>query len=505
MKIHSLANYMVPGHMIMEAISNGSFQKAMDIIKSYLSKYGLFVHNDIQDVSVEGTKYYGYYAFSVKNMTGAYFLWRMGNDNSELDGIMFTSNGAQAYNDLVMGGRTKFDFGCDVHGISLAKILPFVVDVLNKKLPMKEKPVRKWFEDNQLYESANSNSDSFRINEAEDLDEIRRKISNLGVKISEWKKKGKDVSDLEAERSELIATRDSLVVNFRQNVTISNGGDIGEIAAQEEEFEERATPEERFSDMEHYINMVIKGLQPSLLICGAPGVGKTYRVMQKVKASGHPYKVIKGKETAVAFFQDLFMYSHEGDILVCDDADDVLTDDTITNLIKAATDSSDERIVSYGTSKPPFMSEEEYMSLEPEDQMLCGSLMVGAKEIHTYPKSFVTKGSLIIITNRNAGQIDTAVRNRGLMCDLAFTTEECLGLIKDIMPHIMPNKLSSEAKLKSLQYLTTLAEAKTKMEISIRSFTTVAKVYEDVDDEKQAERMIKEQMRLASLRGGKRY
>lgn len=44
-----------------------------------------------------------------------------------------------------------------------------------------------------------------------------------------------------------------------------------------------------------------------------------------------------------------------------------------------------------------------------------------------------------------------------------------------------------------------------KMEISIRSFVTVAKVFEDVDDDVQAERMIKEQMRLQSLRGGKKY
>ena len=185
--------------------------------------------------------------------------------------------------------------------------------------------------------------------------------------------------------------------------------------------------------------------------------------------------------------------------------DDVLTAETITNLIKAATDSSDERIVSYGTSKPPIMSEEEYMSLSPEDQEICGTMMIRNSVVYTYPKSFITKGSLIIITNRNAGQIDTAVRNRGLICDLEFTVEECLGLVKSIMPAIMPNKLSIEAKLKALKYLEDLAGNKSKMEISIRSFVTVSKVFEDVDDDGQAERMIKEQMRLQSLKGGRKY
>ena len=495
--IAPLSAYMVPGQMVTEAIANGSFQKATDLIKSYLKRHNLFVHDDMQDVSVEGVKYYGYYVFSVKNMTGAYFLWKMGGRSTELDGVMFTSDGAKAYNDLVMGGRTKFDFGCDVNGISLVKILPFVVDVLNKKTKMDEKQIRQWFTDNQLYES---------LNEAQDeLEEIRKRLQNLAVRISTGKKQGKDISRFEAERAELAKRRDELVLQVRTNVTVENPGDIGEVAAQEQEFEERATPEERFNDMEHYISMVLKGLQPSVLICGAPGLGKTYRVMQQVKAAGVNYKVIKGKETPVAFYIDLFHYKHEGDVLICDDADDVLTDDTITNLIKAATDSSDERIVSYGTSQPPLMSEAEFEMLPPEDQSLCDTRMSGGAAVHTYPKSFITEGSMIIITNKNAGQIDTAVRNRGLLCDLQFTVEECLGLIKDLMPHIMPTKLSIDAKYKALAYLTNLAEKKAKMDISIRSFTTAAKVYEDVDDDKQADRMIKEQMALQAARGGRRY
>ena len=502
----SLSSYMVPGHMLTEAIGNANFAKATELIKSYFKKYNLFVHDDIQDIAVDGTKYYGYYVFSVKKMTGAYFLWYMGNNSTQLDGVLFTTNGAQAYADLTAGGTTKFDFGCDVNGISIVKILPFVVDVLNGKLPMKEQPVRKWFEDNQLYENLSTPSGTFRIMEAgDDLDVIRKKISNLSVKISGWRKRGKDISGLEAELQELRQRRDALALQCRTSVSVSNVGDINEIQPQEEEYEQRATPEERFNDMEHYINMVIKGLQPSVLICGAPGVGKTYRVMRKVKASGLNYKVIKGKETPVAFYMDLFHYRHEGDILICDDADDVLTDETITNLIKAATDSSDERIVSYGTSRPPLMSEEQFEMLSPEDQSYCDTVMAGGKVIHCYPKSFETQGSMIIITNRNAGQIDTAVRNRGLVCDLSFTVEECLGLIKEIMPAIMPQKLSVDAKYKALTYLTTMAEKKSAMDISIRSFTTVAKVYEDVDDDNQAERMIREQMKLQSLRGGRRY
>ena len=488
---------------VNEAIANGQFQEATNTIQNYLKKSKIYVRKDISNLTVEGIKYYGYFAYSCQTMNGVYFLWKQGK-STELDGVMFTKDAANTLYLLTNGGKCKFDVSCNVNGTSLAQILPMVRDVIAGNIKMNEKDIRNWFKERQLYESLKAGVGFFTVNE-DNIDALKKQRELIRHRIHDWKKKGKDTAKLQAEFDEIDRQYQEAKVAVRSGVSVDVEGDRDEYRAQEEEYEQRATPEERFNDMEHYVNMVLKGLQPSVLICGAPGVGKTYRVMQKVKSSGRNYKVIKGKETALAFYMDLFHFRHEGDILICDDADDVLTDETITNLIKAATDSSDERIVSYGTSKPPIMSEEEFMSLSPEDQEICGTLVIRSGEVHTYPKSFITKGSLIIITNRSAGQIDTAVRNRGLICDLEFTVEECLGLVKSIMPAIMPNKLSVEAKLKALKYLEDLAGNKSKMEISIRSFVTVSKVFEDVDDDAQAERMIKEQMRLQAMRNGKKY
>ena len=488
---------------VNEAIANGQFQEAMNTIQNYLKKSKIYVRKDISNLTVEGIKYYGYFAYSCQTMNGVYFLWKQGK-STELDGVMFTKDAANTLYLLTNGGKCKFDVSCNVNGTSLAQILPMVRDVIAGNIKMNEKDIRNWFNEHQLYESLKEGAGFFTVNE-DNIDALKKQRELIRHRIHDWKKKGKDIAKLKAEFDEIDRQYQEAKVAVRSGVSVEVEGDKNEYRAQEEEYEQRATPEERFNDMEHYVNMVLKGLQPSVLICGAPGVGKTYRVMQKVKSSGRNFKVIKGKETALAFYMDLFHFRHEGDILICDDADDVLTDETITNLIKAATDSSDERIVSYGTSKPPIMSEEEFMSLSPEDQEICGTLVIRSGEVHTYPKSFITKGSLIIITNRSAGQIDTAVRNRGLICDLEFTVEECLGLVKSIMPAIMPNKLSIDAKLKALKYLEDLAGNKSKMEISIRSFVTVSKVFEDVDDDAQAERMIKEQMRLQAMRNGKKY
>ena len=497
----SLTHYMT--NTVNEAVANASFQEAMETIKSYLRKYDIFMRADITNMSVDGIKYYGYFAYSCKTNNGCYFLWKQGS-STELDGLMFTTKAPEVLFYLTNGGNMKFDVSCNVNGVPLVQLLPMVKDVVNRKVRMNPKDVSKWFAEHNLWESLQEGKGFFVVNE-DNIDVLRKQRFSIKTKINTLKRQGRDYTDLQAEFDEIDRRYQEAKLGVRGGANVSFDGDAGEHQAQEDEYEQRATPEERFSDMEHYISMVLKGLQPSVLICGAPGVGKTFRVMKKVKATGRNYKVIKGKETALAFYMDLFHFRHKGDILVCDDADDVLTDDTITNLIKAATDSSDERIISYGTSKPPVMPEEEFMALPPEDQEICGTLMAGGKELHTYPKSFVTEGSLIIITNRNAGQIDTAVRNRGLICDLAFTVDECLGLIKDIMPAIMPDKLSVDAKFKALKYLQDLAEAKTRMEISIRSFCTVAKVYEDVDDESQANRMIKEQMKLQQARGGRKY
>lgn len=488
---------------VNEAVANGQFQEAMDTIQSYFKKNKIYVRKDISNLSVEGTRYYGYFAYSCQTMKGVYFLWKQGQ-STELDGVMFTSDAANVLFLLTNGGNCKFDISCNVNGIPLVQLLPMVRDVMTNKTKMNEKDIRKWFSEHNLWESLNEGTGFFVINE-DNIDALKKQRELLRHRIHDWKKKGKDIADLQAEFDEIDRQYQEAKISIKPNVSVTVEGDQDEYRAQEEEYEQRATPEERFNDMEHYVSMVLKGLQPSVLICGAPGVGKTYRVMQLVKSANRNFKVIKGKETALAFYMDLFHFRHSGDILVCDDADDVLTDDTITNLIKAATDSSDERIISYGTSKPPVMSEEEFMGLSVEDQNICGTLVAGGKELHTYPKSFVTEGSLIIITNRAAGQIDTAVRNRGLICDLEFTVEECLGLIKNIMPAIMPEKISVDAKFKALKYLEDLAGAKSKMEISIRSFVTVAKVFEDVDDDAQATRMIKEQMRLQAMRGGKKY
>ena len=69
--------------------------------------------------------------------------------------------------------------------------------------------------------------------------------------------------------------------------------------------------------------------------------------------------------------------------------------------------------------------------------------------------------------------------------------------------------MSADAKIKAYEHLTKLAKDGSNMEISIRTFTSCARLYqlcegEDITEE-QVNEMIEEQMNNQALRGGKHY
>lgn len=288
-------------------------------------------------------------------------------------------------------------------------------------------------------------------------------------------------------------TMDDLECSVKRNVTvtstISGGAEVQKkIEAQ------KSDPKTAFKEMQMYVKMVIKGIQPAVILCGAPGVGKTYRIMQQLKAAGYTMtgdNVIKGKCSTRQLYLTLYNNKSKGDIVVIDDADGLIgpkaPEDSI-NILKAALDSTadDEgRLVSYKVSGE--LKDDEGIPV---------------------PKSFYTRAGVIVITNYNVGQIDTALRNRAFTQSLDFSVKDLLGIVRDLMPKIEPNHLSMSAKAKAMNFLEKLIEDKQPIEVSIRSFITCARIYENAEDEEElklCEKMIKEQMRNQSLRGGRKF
>lgn len=267
--------------------------------------------------------------------------------------------------------------------------------------------------------------------------------------------------------------------------------------AEEEINKTRKDPEQVFKEMRKYVKMVIKGITPSVILCGAPGVGKTFKVKQELKAAGynegHNLCTIKGKCTPRVLYTTLMNYKKKGDIVVIDDADGLVgpkAPEDCINILKAALDSTGDeegRLVSYGVAG--VIRDDEGMEL---------------------PKKFYYNGGCIVITNYNAGQLDTALRGRSFIQDIHFTVEEVLQIIKKLLPNLDPEHLSPKAKMQAYDYLVKLNEHKSKMEISLRTFGICAKIFEacnedpDFTDE-DAESMVTEQMKLQADRGGKKY
>jgi len=183
---------------------------------------------------------------------------------------------------------------------------------------------------------------------------------------------------------------------------------------------------ERWDSYQVFIDMVASGEgAKSMIAYGTGGVGKTF-LMKKGLArhkmteytgdemKGGPaydYVKITGKSTPVAMYKSL--YEHNNKVIVFDDCDSVLLDDTSINLFKGALDSTGDGTISYGSGKPIKGSDGENL-----------------------PQRFAFKGRVIFISNLTPEQMPQPLRSRALTIDLTMTVDETIGRLKEIVQHM---------------------------------------------------------------------
>jgi hypothetical protein len=146
----------------------------------------------------------------------------------------------------------------------------------------------------------------------------------------------------------------------------------------DEEIESRLR--ERFEVLGEMTDMAISGDARAMIVSGPAGLGKSFTVESKLNAwdpEGDNYKIVKGYVRAPGLFKLLYAHQNVGQVLVFDDADEVFLDDTAINLLKAACDTSDRRVISYITE----------------------STLIDEETAERLPKSFEFKGTIIFITN----------------------------------------------------------------------------------------------------------
>ncbi len=104
---------------------------------------------------------------------------------------------------------------------------------------------------------------------------------------------------------------------------------------------------QRFSILEMLTKGAIASNIRSLVVSGAPGVGKTYTVESLLEASGVAHEVVRGSLSAVNLYKLGYRMHKPGSVIVLDDADSIFNDEEALNILKALCDSSVNRTVSW--------------------------------------------------------------------------------------------------------------------------------------------------------------
>lgn len=241
-------------------------------------------------------------------------------------------------------------------------------------------------------------------------------------------------------------------------------GDIEQAIVVATEKQNKYGINERFGFVEKLVNMVASGVQPSAVITGEGGLGKTYTVTKTLEANGYKdisdladfqvgtiintrkcFTMVKGYSTAKGLYRTLF--ENNKSIIVFDDCDAVLKDPVALNLLKGALDSYGKRIISWNAD------------MRDDD----------------LPRSFNFEGRVIFISNMDQDRIDQAIRSRSMMIDLTMSADQKIDRMEFIAKsdEFMP-EFSTEHKMDALGLIRELAnEAK---EISLRTLISVTKI-----------------------------
>jgi hypothetical protein len=230
------------------------------------------------------------------------------------------------------------------------------------------------------------------------------------------------------------------------------------------ERDERFNINTRFEFVTKLVNMVASGVQPSAVITGEGGLGKTYTVTKTLAAAGYTdissladfqvgsvintkkcFTQIKGFSTAKGLYRSLF--ENNNSIIVFDDCDAVLKDPVALNILKGALDSYGKRIISWNAD------------MRDDD----------------LPRSFEFTGRVIFISNMTQSNIDQAIRSRSMMIDLSMNSDQKLERMEFIASaeEFLPEY---DATIKS-DALALIREIKDDVkEISLRTLIAVSKI-----------------------------
>ena len=286
---------------------------------------------------------------------------------------------------------------------------------------------------------------------------VKGKLMAKNVNTGEFAPKGL-IRDVQLRTAE--ANREVMMVSASGRVTRVAGAAAGvSIQAPTNKMSflsvvESRDPEVMFSNLESLTKMVGRGIQPSLVITGMAGVGKTHLVKETLKQMGlresYDFEHFKGKATAAGLF--ITLYQNSDKIVVLDDCDSVFKDDDAVNILKAALDSYDTGKISYISTKP---LKDEFG--EP------------------IPAHFEFTGKIIFISNIHQSKLDEAIRSRSFVADISMNTGQMFTRMEQLMQSMEP-RIPIAAKQQALDIMKELDAKFGRVDINLRSFIKAARI-----------------------------
>ncbi len=210
-----------------------------------------------------------------------------------------------------------------------------------------------------------------------------------------------------------------------------------------------------YDNLKQYIDFIINKKANALIICGPPGMSKTYTTRRTLhfagKRPGRDYVIEKGASLGLLATYSL-LYKNRKRLLVLDDFDTPLTNQDVVNLLKSITDTYAKRIVSL-----------------PRESVL-GTLDKGEKTIGV-PEKFEFNGQLIIITNLTKPQIDRALISRAPAFEVNYNIKEIFDSTKKMLKFINPS-VNMKIKEEVYDYILLLYKNDKNIDLSFRGVTS---------------------------------
>ena len=228
--------------------------------------------------------------------------------------------------------------------------------------------------------------------------------------------------------------------------------------------ESRFTINQRFQFVSDMVTMLAKGDQASVVVSGPGGLGKSYTVVDALTKNGladvsdvselaigtrinpgQSFRVIKGYSTPKGLYRTL--YENKDGVVVFDDCDSVLKDPVSLNLLKAALDSYDRRLISWRAD------------IRDED----------------LPTTFEFKGRVVFISNLPSDALDQAIITRSLAVDLSMTREQKVERMQWLLNQagFMP-EYAKEHKVDAINLISSIVDR--VKELSLRTLIQVVKI-----------------------------